>query len=834
MSNPRFVLVLTPLYRLLLAVLSGVLLSLAFPSHPDHPLAFLYHPLWAHLALVPLLLALQGRSFKAGFFAGWISGLVWNLLSLYWVAYTQGGGPAVVGGTGLMAAYLGLFTGLCIGLFNVLAARWGAKALALLPLLWTGQEYLLSLGELGFPWLLLGHGQAALPHFIQYATWTGVFGVSCWVVGLNALFYSALVERRVLFAGVALGYLLPWVHAQSALTTVAPTEGLRIGLIQPNTTYIDKWGPNGLERTFSALATLSRQAAKRDPELLVWPETAVPCDPMRRAGCRDRIQTLVDELDIPLLTGAPHANYNAAFFVQPGATTLPSYAKMHLVPFGERTPYRDAIPLLRDIDWTRLTGDLGPAEFSRGTEHAVFAHPRHPFAVLICFESIFPDLVRQHVAAGARVLVNITNDSWFGRSAGPYQHALINSMRAVENRTAIARAATTGISLFIDPFGRTYEATDLFTPAVAVATVPIGQPATFYTRHGDLFAWGCLLIVLVAFVARFRKPQPAREPAAADHDLEAEHDPETDRDSDADHDPEADHDIEADHDSAPPHDPDSPRQDNMPFLDHLEELRWRILKALGALAVGAAICFALSDSIVQILTRPYEEAVLSLENQQSSGAVRAVKKLVSQWLGQPDAAPEPDAPIADLPPARRLQALRPMTYFFISLQIAFVGGLLLALPALFYQAWRFVAPGLLQREKRLMLPIISLSVLCFSVGALLAYYIVLPLGLRFFLALEPPDMTSQWAADEYIGFVLRLIAGFGIVFEMPVLSLFLAKVGVLTAARMRRIRRYAIIGIFVLGAIFTPPDPVSQILMALPLLLLYEISIWVCKISERK
>ena len=656
MSNPRFVLVLTPLYRLLLAALSGALLSLAFPSHPDHPLAFLYHPLWAHCALVPLLIALRDRGFKAGFAAGWISGLVWNLLSLYWVAYTQGGGPAVVGGTGLMAAYLGLFIGLCTGLFNVLAARWGAKALALLPLLWTAQEYLLSLGELGFPWLLLGHSQAALTHFIQYATWTGVFGVSCWVVGLNALFYSALVERRVLLAGVALGYLLPWVHAQSALTTTSPIESLRIGLIQPNTTYIDKWGPNGLERTFSALATLSRQAAKRDPELLVWPETAVPCDPMRRAGCRGRIQALVEELDIPLLTGAPHANYNAAFFVQPGATTLPSYAKMHLVPFGERTPYRDAIPLLRDIDWTRLTGDLGPAEFARGTEHAVFAHPQHPFAVLICFESIFPDLVRQHVAAGARVLVNITNDSWFGRSAGPYQHALINAMRAVENRTAIARSATTGISLFIDPFGRTYEATDLFTPAVAVATVPVGQPMTFYTRHGDLFAWGCLLVVLGAFVARFRKPRPAREPTEADHDLEAEHDPE------ADHDPEVDHDIEADHDPESPHDPDSPREANMPFLDHLEELRWRILKALAALVVGAVICFAFSDSIMQILTRPYEEAVLSLESQQSSGVVLAVKKLVSQWLDQPDAAPRagrahrrptPSAPTAS-PPAHDL------------------------------------------------------------------------------------------------------------------------------------------------------------------------------------
>lgn len=272
---------------------------------------------------------------------------------------------------------------------------------------------------------------------------------------------------------------------------------------------------------------------------------------------------------------------------------------------------------------------------------------------------------------------------------------------------------------------------------------------------------------------------------------------------------------------------------NMPFLDHLEELRWRILKTLAAVIVGAIVCFALSDPIVKILTRPYEEAVLSLENQRSSNAVQAIERLVRRWLDLPNAEPEMAATTV-LPASRRLQALKPMTYFFISLQIAFIGGLILALPAVFYQAWRFVAPGLLSREKRLMVPIISLSVVCFSIGALIAYWIVLPLGLRFFLALEPPDMTSQWAADEYIGFVLRLIMGFGIVFEMPVITLFLARVGVLTAERMRRIRRYAIVGIFILGAIFTPPDPVSQLLMALPLLLLYEISIWICKISQRK
>jgi sec-independent protein translocase protein TatC len=214
--------------------------------------------------------------------------------------------------------------------------------------------------------------------------------------------------------------------------------------------------------------------------------------------------------------------------------------------------------------------------------------------------------------------------------------------------------------------------------------------------------------------------------------------------------------------------------------------------------------------------------------------VQAVENLVRKWFDLPNPELEPVQELTELPPGRRLQALKPMTYFYISLQIAFIGGLILALPAVFYQVWRFIAPGLLSREKRLMIPIISLSVFCFSIGALIAYWIVLPLGLRFFLALEPPDMTSQWAVDEYIGFVLRLIMGFGIVFEMPVMALFLAKIGLLTADRMRSIRRYAVVGIFILGAIFTPPDPISQILMALPLLGLYEISIWICKVSQRK
>lgn len=274
----------------------------------------------------------------------------------------------------------------------------------------------------------------------------------------------------------------------------------------------------------------------------------------------------------------------------------------------------------------------------------------------------------------------------------------------------------------------------------------------------------------------------------------------------------------------------------MPFLDHLEELRWSILKALAGILIGAVICFVFSDSLLKVLTYPYEDAVRSLENQRSSGTVEAIKRLLVQWAAKVDpsyaATPELEVP-KQLPVTRRLQALKPMTYFFISLQIALIGGLIVALPLVFYQFWRFVAPGLLSSERRLAIPVVGASVVCFSLGAMMAYWIVLPLGLRFFLALEPPDMTSQWAVDIYVSFVLRLLLGFGIVFEMPVVALILSRIGILTPEYMRRVRRYAIIVIFVLGAIFTPPDPLSQLLMALPLLMLYEISIWVSKIFGR-
>jgi apolipoprotein N-acyltransferase len=504
------------------ALASGILLGLAFPAHPDSLMAPLHHPAWAWIALTPLLAALTQCNSNSAFRLGWIAGASFALHTLYWVAGTEGGGMAVVGGTGLLAAYLGLFLGLFAGAQRLLLVRLGRRSLLLAPVLWTAQEYLVSVGELGFPWLLLGHSQAAIPSLIQYATITGAYGVSFWAVLLNVLVLQVLRSpslRRVnLFQAGALvaAFAAPIAYATRVIPAAGSAEATaRVAVIQPNLSLADKWGNGGLEFSLERLEQLSRDAAAAAPDLdlLVWPETAVPCYLGLRSQCQGRIQTLADQLGVPVLTGAPDYDrarrepYNAAFLLQPGQSEMQRYAKMHLVPFGERTPFRDRIPLLRNINWSALTGDLGPAEFASGAERTVFAHPRVPFVVLICFEAVFPDFARRSVQQGGRLIVNITNDSWFGDSAGPYQHAELAAMRAVENRTPMARCASTGISMFIDAYGRVSGATGLGEQTYRVHDVAAASGGTFYTRHGDWFALLMLICAsLLVLYARIRPP----------------------------------------------------------------------------------------------------------------------------------------------------------------------------------------------------------------------------------------------------------------------------------------------------------------------------------------
>ncbi|OGG46453.1 MAG: apolipoprotein N-acyltransferase [Candidatus Handelsmanbacteria bacterium RIFCSPLOWO2_12_FULL_64_10] len=487
-----------PSHPLLSSLLSGLLLGLAFPPLPG----FL-----AWVGLVPLLCLIDGGCARKAFRRGYLSGVAFNVVALYWIAYlTPLGALAAV-------LYLPAYVGLFAVAMTRLVRRFGAPALWGAPAVWTAIEYLRSLGELGFPWTALGHTQTRYLPLIQHAEWTGVYGVSFWVVAVNVVLLRVTQrwpEKRLCFilaAALAGLFALPAAYGLWRIPA-GPLKGtLSVGVVQPNLSPMDRWQPDGVERTYETLFRMTREAAARGARLIVWPETAVPTTIRTQRERRRLVQGLADSLNVSILTGAPDyveatgMYYNAAFLFRPGREDLPRYDKMHLVPFGEAMPYGDVFPVLRKVSFTASGFTSG--DFGRGRERTLFEGPEGRFAALICFESVFPHLVRGMVKRRPDFLVNITNDAWFGATSSPYQHAEIGVLRAVENRVAIARCATTGVSTFIDPFGRQSQTTGIFRPAVLVDALPRREGETFYTRYGDLFAQGCVAFTLVGMIGCF-------------------------------------------------------------------------------------------------------------------------------------------------------------------------------------------------------------------------------------------------------------------------------------------------------------------------------------------
>jgi len=234
----------------------------------------------------------------------------------------------------------------------------------------------------------------------------------------------------------------------------------------------------------------------------------------------------------------------------------------------------------------------------------------------------------------------------------------------------------------------------------------------------------------------------------------------------------------------------------MSFFDHLEELRWRIIKALIGIVIGMVLCWVFIDWIM-------EEVMLS--------PITAVNQ--NLLPGQ--------KPIT-------LQNLKPFGQVFLYMQVAIIGGVILSLPNILYQLWAFIAPGLMPRERRYIKAIVAFSSFCFLAGIAFAYFLMLPAALTFFAGFGSPDIANNIAISEYMSFVISVMLAAGVVFELPMVSWFLSKLGILTPAFMRRYRRHSIVIIFILAAVLTPgTDPVSMILLAIPLLVLYEISIWI-------
>jgi len=302
-------------------------------------------------------------------------------------------------------------------------------------------------------------------------------------------------------------FLVPYVYGKHAIPKDPVPGDLKVALIQPNMEPDIKWDSRYIEHNLEILFDLTRQIKPEHPDLIIWPETATPCYLMKQSKYRQRVLDLVEELGIPLLTGAPDyapvgtdqvEYFNSAFFFVPGRLKVQQYSKMQLVPFSEKIPYDEKIPLLRKINF-------GEADFTPGREQTIFDHPLGNFAVLVCFESIFPQLAREFHRLGADFLVVITNDGWFGKTAAPFQHAQIAIFRGIEMRTSIARCANTGVSMVIDPYGRVTGETPIFVKEKVVSEISLQKQTTFYARRGEWLSWACVVVsCLFLIVAPFR------------------------------------------------------------------------------------------------------------------------------------------------------------------------------------------------------------------------------------------------------------------------------------------------------------------------------------------
>ncbi len=490
------------------AALSGLLLTGAFPDIGLWPLSA--------VGLVPLLITLGRADGKTGFLLGWIAGMVHHLTLLYWTAYTMHVYgylswaltiPVLI----LFSAYLSLYT----GVFGIFAARLGRhpmKLLACAPAAWVALEYVRAQAFTGFPWAQLGSSLHPWSQVIQVADITGIYGLSyllvlvtCtatilwrYVFGHDA---STTVTRRqaitataaaLVAVGAANGYGIWRLANVEALISKAPT--VRVSVVQGNIDQAVKWDQAFLDATLSTYVDLSLAAAAGRPDIIVWPETATPYYYGHQKDLDAKINAGIQQANSHFLIGIPnfarkngkYDYYNTAAVIDPSARPIGQYSKSHLVPFGEYVPLKRWLPFVG-----KMVAQVG--DFTAGDPGDTLSWPGGTIGTQICYEVIFPELSRRMVLNGADLLVNITNDAWFGRTGAPYQHFAMAAFRAVENRRALARAANTGVSGFVSPTGKVLSTTRLFEPTTLTADLPRLSVKTVYTQVGDAFALICLM-----------------------------------------------------------------------------------------------------------------------------------------------------------------------------------------------------------------------------------------------------------------------------------------------------------------------------------------------------
>lgn len=496
----------------ILLILSGILFGISFTPFPFPFTLFLF------VAFVPYFFVVTKRQKLAAVNkASYLTFFVMSLVTVYWVGSWQSKSDPFL----MISGVVLVFFLPCVMLINsslyFLSRKVFKKDLSLyfFPMFWLTGEYILTLTDLKFPWLTIGHGLAKFTSFIQIADIFGAFGLSFIVLWINIFIYKGIKIFRenlksglIQFSIAASIFILVIIYGFIKVSSSNGIEKkIKVGIIQPNIDPWNKWELGGLDQILNNYFELSQKCVDEGARLIVWPETALPVYLLSGTYQNevDSIYSFLRKNNVALLTGMPdfriyekdspinakfneagkyyYTTYNSILFIDPNQRNIQRYGKMQLVPLGEHTPFIDQLPFLGDL----LKWGVGISGWNVGQDTTVFSFVDKNDSIkiggLVCYESVFPTFPNYFVDRGAEFITIVTNDSWYGKLSGPYQHKEFANLRAVENRRSVIRCANGGISCLINEFGVTEVETEMFTRAHLVVDVPLNSEKTFYTKN---------------------------------------------------------------------------------------------------------------------------------------------------------------------------------------------------------------------------------------------------------------------------------------------------------------------------------------------------------------
>lgn len=437
-----------------------------------------------------------------------VTGVVYFACTLYWIGgvMAQYGDIPAVGAYALMlglSLHLALFVGLFAWLLGRAVGRFGLTGVWLAPWLWVASEWLRAWLGWNFPWVLLGSAQASVVPVVQLASVTGVYGLSALTALVSTAAAVLAISRRpqdrrgvAIVALIVLAVIAGGAYRVSRSALTATGTPTRVGLLQGNVPQDEKSSAALGDAILDRYISLSRQALAGGAQLVLWPEASTPfifdrdvvqAAPIRRLAAQAHVPFVIGTDEVDIRPGGERRLYNTAVALGSDGRSLDTYRKVRLVPFGEYVPYRKVLffvgPLVETV-----------SDFTPGSEFKVFDVEGTRFSVAICYEAVYGSIAQTFVSRGSELLTTITNDAWFGRSSAAYQHFDQAALRAVEQGRYLVRAANTGISGAVDPYGRVIARTPLFEATAITVDVRLLSDRTIYNRIGDVVAWVSLAI----------------------------------------------------------------------------------------------------------------------------------------------------------------------------------------------------------------------------------------------------------------------------------------------------------------------------------------------------